>query len=74
MKKTILAVAWISVLSLPCALVFCIERETPLGLCMTLIGIVYSAILYKYHHLMIPGWVRDKVDNLVREDRMFSPD
>lgn len=33
-----------------------------------LIGIVYSFLLLKFHRKMIPSWMRNVVDTLVRDE------
>ena len=71
MKKTILAVIWLTIVLLPCALMLCMDND---DFKKILVCLIYSVILIKYHRLMIPKWVRDKVDNLVCEDRVSNLD
>ena len=77
MKKNIIAVVWVTVVCLPCILMFCEGGYSILSFMglhngpylVNIIGMAYSLFLLKYSHLLIPDWVRDKVDYLVREDR-----
>lgn len=71
MKKTILAVIWLALVLSPCLLMLCLGND---DFTEILVCLVYSLILFKYHRVMIPKWVRDKVDNLVCEDRVSNLD
>ena len=76
MKKKIIALAWCSIVCLPCFLMFCEGGYSLLSFMglydgpylVNLIGIVYSFFLLKCHRLVIPEWMRNTVDTLVRDE------
>lgn len=76
MKKVIIALTWCTVVFLPCMLIFVHGGYSLLSFAgiddgpymVQLIGIVYSYILLKYHRKMIPSWMRNVVDTLVRDE------
>ena len=35
---------------------------------VNLIGMLYSAFLLRFHRLVVPGWVRDTVEEMVRDE------
>ena len=82
MKKKIIALVWCSIVCIPCFLIFTGGGHPVLRFLgihggpsfENILALVYSAFLFKYYHLLIPDWMRSMVDNLVREDRMSSPD
>lgn len=82
MKKIIISVVWMTVVYAPCFLIFCKGGYSLLSVIgldngpylVNLIGMLYSLFLLKYSHLLIPDWVRNTVDYLVREDRESNLD
>jgi len=82
MKKEIIAVLWVTIVCSPCILIFCEGGYSLLSFIgidngpylVNLIGIIYSLFLLKYSRLLIPDWVRNTVDYLVREDRKSNLD
>ena len=78
MKKIIISIVWMSILFMPCLLTFCEGGYSLLSFIgidngpylVNLIGILYSLFLLKFHRWLVPDWMRNTVDNLVREDRM----
>lgn len=82
MKKIIISIVWMSIVYLPCFLTFCEGGYSLLSFIgidngpylVNLIGLLYSALLLKYHRLLIPDWMQKTVDNLVREDRVSNLD
>lgn len=81
MKKKIISVVWVTLVCLPCILMFTEGGHPILGFCglggasfENLFAIVYSAFLLKYSHLLIPKWVQKTVDDMVREDRASNLD
>jgi len=76
MKKKIAAVIWYSVVFLPCFLIFCEGGYSLLSFMgiddgpylVNLIGMLYSAFLLRFHRLVVPGWVRDTVEEMVRDE------
>lgn len=81
MKKKIISVVWMTLVCLPCIMMFTEGGHPILGFCglggasfENLFAIVYSLFLLKYSHLLIPDWVRNTVDYLVREDRESNLD
>ena len=81
-KKIIISIVWMSIVYLPCFLIFCEGGYSLLSFIgidngpylVNLIGLLYSAFLLKYHRLLIPDWMQKAVDNLVREDRVSNLD
>ena len=81
-KKIIISVVWMSIVYLPCFLIFCKGGYSLLSFIgidngpylVNLIGLLYSAFLLKYHRLLIPDWMQNTVDDLVREDRVSNLD
>ena len=76
MKKVILALIWCTVVFSPCMMTFWQGGYSLLSFAgiddgpymVQLIGIVYSFLLLKFHRKMIPSWMRNVVDTLVRDE------
>ena len=76
MKKVIIALLWCTLVFSPCLLMFCQGGYSILSAAgiddgpylVQLLGISYSWFLYRYHRFLIPRWIRNVVDTLVRDE------
>ena len=78
MKNVVTALIWCAVLFTPCLLMFCQGGYSVLSLIgietdggpylVQVIGLIYSLLLNRYNQWLIPKWVKDKVDALVRDE------
>lgn len=76
MKKVILALVWCTLVFTPCMMMFCQGGHSVFGFMgihngpylIQIVGLIYSLLLLRFSHVMIPGWVRRIVDELVRDE------
>lgn len=76
MKKKILALVWCTVVFSPCMMIFCQGGYSIMSFAgmddgpylIQVLSMVYSFFLLRCWRVLIPRWVRNVVDTLVREE------